>query len=108
MSLARGLSKIAWATALAAGGAAIGHAALKTEDGRELDENLFKALNAEHGETVDRFFAGITELGSLYAAAAAAAAPSRARVPPGCSSRGRSASSIVRGRSSRTRRVPAG
>jgi membrane-associated phospholipid phosphatase len=74
MSLGRGLSKIAWATALAAGGAAIGHAALRTDDGRELDENLFKALNAEHGETVDRFFAGITELGSFYAVAAAAGA----------------------------------
>jgi undecaprenyl-diphosphatase len=74
MSLARGLSKIAWATALAAGGAAIGHAALRTDDGRELDENLFKALNAEHGETVDGFFAGITELGSFYAASAAAGA----------------------------------
>jgi decaprenylphosphoryl-5-phosphoribose phosphatase len=74
MSMARGLSKIAWATALAAGGAAIGHAALRTDDGRELDENLFKALNAEHGERVDRFFAGITELGSFYAAVAAAGA----------------------------------
>jgi membrane-associated phospholipid phosphatase len=74
MSLAGGLRRIAWATTLAAGGAAIGHAALRTEDGRELDENLFKALNAEHGETVERFFAGITELGSLYAAAAAAGA----------------------------------
>jgi len=74
MNLSRGLGRIAWTTALAAGGAAIGHAALRTEDGRELDENLFKALNAEHGETVDRFFVGVTELGSLYAAAAAAGA----------------------------------
>jgi membrane-associated phospholipid phosphatase len=74
MSLAGGLRKIAWATALAAGGAAIGQAALRTDDGRELDENLFKAMNAEHGDTVDRFFAGITELGSFYAATAAAGA----------------------------------
>lgn len=74
MSLSRGLARIAWATSLVAGGAAIGRAALRTEDGRELDENLFKALNAEHSETVDRSFAGITELGSLYAAAAAAGA----------------------------------
>ena len=65
---------IARAAALAAGGAAIGHAALRTQDGRELDENLFKAGNAEHGEIADRVFAGITELGSLYAAAAAAGA----------------------------------
>ncbi len=74
MELGRGLGRIAWAAVLAAGGAAIGHAALRTADGRELDENLFKAANAEHGEAADRFFAGVTELGSLYAAAAAAGA----------------------------------
>jgi undecaprenyl-diphosphatase len=68
----RGLGRVAWAAALAAGGAAIGYAALRTEDGRRLDENLFKAVNATHGDAVDRFFAGITELGSLYAAVAAA------------------------------------
>jgi membrane-associated phospholipid phosphatase len=68
------LGRIAWAAALAGGGALIGHAALRTDDGRELDENLFKALNAEHGPGVNRFFAGVTELGSMYAAAAAAAA----------------------------------
>jgi membrane-associated phospholipid phosphatase len=72
MKLSRGLGRVAWAGALAAGAAAIGHVALRTDDGRELDENLFKAANAEHGGTVDRFFAEITELGSLYAAAAAA------------------------------------
>ena len=74
MKLSRGSGRIAWAGALAAGGAAIGRAALRTEDGRALDENLFKAANAEHGGTADRFFAEITELGSLYAAAAAAGA----------------------------------
>lgn len=68
------LGRIVWAGALACGGALIGHAALRTEDGRELDENLFKAINAEHGPAVDRFFSGVTELGSLYAAAAAAGA----------------------------------
>jgi membrane-associated phospholipid phosphatase len=74
MELRRGLGRIAWATVLTAGGVAIGYTALRTEDGRELDENLFKTANAEHGEAADRFFAGITELGSLYAAAAAAGA----------------------------------
>ncbi len=74
MKLSSGLGRIAWAGALAAGGAAIGHAALRTEDGRALDENLFKAANAEHGGATDRSFAEITELGSLYAAAAAAGA----------------------------------
>jgi membrane-associated phospholipid phosphatase len=72
--LRRGLGRMAWAAALAAVGAAIGHAALHTDDGRELDENLFKAANAEHGEGADRFFGAITELGSLYAVAAAAGA----------------------------------
>jgi undecaprenyl-diphosphatase len=74
MDLRRVVGRVAWAAVLAAGGAAIGRAALRTEDGRELDENLFKALNAEHSETVERFFAEITELGSMYAAAAAAGA----------------------------------
>jgi undecaprenyl-diphosphatase len=68
------LRRIAWAAALAAGAGLVGHAALRTEDGRELDENLFKAMNAEHGEGVERVFARVTELGSLYAAAAAAGA----------------------------------
>jgi decaprenylphosphoryl-5-phosphoribose phosphatase len=74
MKLSRGLGTFAWAGALAAGAAAVGYAALRTEDGRELDESLFKAANAEHGGTADRLFAGITELGSLYAAATAAGA----------------------------------
>jgi membrane-associated phospholipid phosphatase len=68
------LRRIAWAAALAGGAGLVGHAALRTEDGRELDENLFKAMNAEHGEAGERLFAWVTELGSLYAAAAAAGA----------------------------------
>jgi undecaprenyl-diphosphatase len=68
------LGRIVWAAMLTAGAAAIGQAALRTEGGWNLDEDLFKAANAEHGETVDRFFEGITELGSLYAVAAAAGA----------------------------------
>ena len=66
------VGRIVWAAALAAVGAAVGHAALRTDEGRELDENLFKAANAERGGGADRFFGGVTELGSLYAAAAAA------------------------------------
>jgi undecaprenyl-diphosphatase len=68
------VARFLWAAALAAAGAAVGHAALRTEEGRELDENLFKAANAERGERADRFFGGVTELGSLYAAASAAGA----------------------------------
>ncbi|MCD6021973.1 MAG: phosphatase family protein [Actinomycetia bacterium] len=66
--------RIVWAALLVAGGALIGYAALRTEDGREFDENLFAAANAGHGVRTDRFFGGVTELGSLYAAAAAAGA----------------------------------
>jgi decaprenylphosphoryl-5-phosphoribose phosphatase len=69
-----GLGRWASAAALAAGGAAVGHVALRTADGRELDENLFKAANAGHGDAADLSFAAVTELGSLYAAAAAAGA----------------------------------
>jgi membrane-associated phospholipid phosphatase len=66
--------RIVWAALLAAGGGLIGHAALRTEGGRDFDQNLFAAANADHGEGADRFFGGVTELGSLYAAAAAAGA----------------------------------
>jgi membrane-associated phospholipid phosphatase len=68
------LGRIVWAAVLAGGGAAIGHAALRTADGRELDENLFKAANAQRSEAADRVFGAITEAGSLYAVGAAAGA----------------------------------
>jgi membrane-associated phospholipid phosphatase len=68
------LGRIAWAGALVAAGAAIGHAAMRTPDGRELDQSLFKAANAERSEAADRAFGAITEAGSMYAAAAAAGA----------------------------------
>ncbi len=62
------------AGALAAAAAAIGAAALRTQDGAELDAALFTAGNGDGGPVADRFFLGVTELGSLYAAGAAAAA----------------------------------
>ena len=74
MKPGRILGRIVWAATLAAGGAAVGYVALRTDDGRELDENLFKAVNAERGERADRYFSGVTEMGSLYAATAAAGA----------------------------------
>jgi membrane-associated phospholipid phosphatase len=64
--------RIVWAAVLAGVGIAIGRAALSTEDGRELDENLFKAANAQRSMSADRVFAAITEAGSLYAVGAAA------------------------------------
>ena len=68
------LGRIVWGAALAAGGAGIGYVALRTPDGREFDERLFKTVNAQRGEASERFFSGVTELGSMWAAAAAAAA----------------------------------
>jgi undecaprenyl-diphosphatase len=66
--------RIAWAAVLAGAAAGIGHAALRTADGRALDARLFAAANAERGPARDRGFAAITEAGSLYAASAAAGA----------------------------------
>jgi undecaprenyl-diphosphatase len=65
---------VLWGAALGAAGAAVGHAALRTDAGRDLDEQLFKTVNAGRGPDVDRYFFSITELGSLYAAGAAAGA----------------------------------
>lgn len=59
------------AAALAAG--AVGSLALSsTRAGRKLDSALFRAANRNRGPSVDRLFWGVTELGSLYASAAAA------------------------------------
>jgi undecaprenyl-diphosphatase len=44
------------------------------EPGLSLDRRLFRAVNRGGGVGVDRFFAGITELGSITASAGAAAA----------------------------------
>jgi undecaprenyl-diphosphatase len=57
---------------LAATAAGVGYAALRTADGERLDRALFEAGNTDAGPGADRFFLGVTELGSLYAAAAAA------------------------------------
>jgi membrane-associated phospholipid phosphatase len=63
-----------WAASLAAGAAAIGHVALRTPSGRDADRRLFAAVNRGHGTSADLFFLGVTELGSMYAAASAAVA----------------------------------
>lgn len=57
---------------LAATAAGVGYAALRTTAGERLDRALFEAGNTDAGPGADRFFLGVTELGSLYAAAAAA------------------------------------
>lgn len=43
-------------------------------EGRGVDAELFGELNRDRGPEVDRFFSGVTELGSLWAAGAAAGA----------------------------------
>ena len=58
---------------LAGAAAGVGYVALATDPGREADADLFAAINRGHGDRADRVFAGVTELGSLSAAGAAAA-----------------------------------
>lgn len=59
------------------GGALVAEAVLvervsSSTAGRKLDRRLFELVNAERGPGPDRFFAGITELGSITASIAAA------------------------------------
>jgi membrane-associated phospholipid phosphatase len=63
----RGIRAIAWVGAAIAAGSAS-----SSRLGRELDVDVFRAVNRGHGSRADAVFAGVTELGSLYAAGAAA------------------------------------
>jgi membrane-associated phospholipid phosphatase len=60
------------AAALAAAAAAVG-IATAADPGRAADDRLFHLLNADWGPGQDRFSRGITELGSIWASAGAAA-----------------------------------
>jgi membrane-associated phospholipid phosphatase len=60
--------------ALAAAAAGIGAVAFATDRGRGADAEMFGIVNRGHGPETDRLFAGLTELGSLYAVGAAAGA----------------------------------
>ena len=51
--------------------AVIGHAAIRTTDGAEVDRELFGLANAGHGDTADVVFGGVTEMGSIVAPLAA-------------------------------------
>jgi membrane-associated phospholipid phosphatase len=63
-----------WAP-LAAGLAAIAvGVATATGRGRRLDDRLYQALNRDRGPAVDAALKGVTELGSIWASAGAAAA----------------------------------
>lgn len=65
---------VLWAWGLAGGAALIGYAALRTPSGQDADRKLFASVNRGHGPKADRFFLGVTELGSMYASGAAALA----------------------------------
>ena len=67
------LRNVVIGTALLGAAAAVGRRS-STPEGREVDAELFGALNRGHGPQADRFFTGVTELGSLWAAAGAAGA----------------------------------
>lgn len=66
------LRSIARAAALTGGAVAVGVSSSGGR-GRALDEDLFRAGNVGAGEAVDALFTGVTELGSIWASAGAAA-----------------------------------
>jgi undecaprenyl-diphosphatase len=66
--------RLLWAGLVAGAAAAVGHAVTRTDGGAEADHELFRFVNRDQGPAPDRFFSGITELGSMYAAGAAAGA----------------------------------
>jgi undecaprenyl-diphosphatase len=63
---------VVWGSILAGSACAIGVGAIKGADGPAVDRELFQVVNRGHGPDADRFFTGVTELGSYYAAGAAA------------------------------------
>jgi membrane-associated phospholipid phosphatase len=65
---------ILWGLTLTGGAAFVGRAAIRTAEGPQIDAELFSLVNSGHGPSADRFFGRVTELGSLYAAGAAAGA----------------------------------
>lgn len=65
-------SDLAVAASAALAAAAVGYAALRTAEGAQADERWFRRVNEGHGAVPDRWFSAVTELGSLYAAGAAA------------------------------------
>jgi membrane-associated phospholipid phosphatase len=61
-----------WGAGLFAGACAVGVAVSQRPELAEADHELFNAVNAGHGPDADRVFVNVTELGSMYAAGAAA------------------------------------
>jgi len=67
-----GVGRWLWGAGLFAGACAVGVAVSNRPDFAEADQELFNAVNAGHGPDADRVFVNVTELGSMYAAGAAA------------------------------------
>ena len=68
-----GAGRWLWGAGLFAGACAAGVAVSRQPELAEADRELFNAVNAGHGPDADRVFVTVTELGSMYAAGAAAA-----------------------------------
>jgi membrane-associated phospholipid phosphatase len=67
-----GVGRVVWGAGLFAGACAIGAAVVRHEEAAAVDQELFDAVNGGHGPEADRVFVSLTELGSMYAAGAAA------------------------------------
>lgn len=67
-----GIGRWVWGAGLFAGACAIGVVVTERPELAEVDRELFNAVNAGHGPEADRVFVNVTELGSMYAAGAAA------------------------------------
>jgi membrane-associated phospholipid phosphatase len=67
-----GVGRWVWGAGLFAGACAVGVAVSQRTELAEADRELFNAVNAGHGPDADRVFVTVTELGSMYAAGAAA------------------------------------
>jgi membrane-associated phospholipid phosphatase len=69
-----GAGRWIWGASLFAGACAVGVAVVRRPALAEADRELFNAVNTGHGPQTDRVFVTVTELGSMYAAGAAALA----------------------------------
>jgi undecaprenyl-diphosphatase len=67
-----GVGRVVWGAGIFAGACVIGHAAVHRPEAAAIDQELFDAVNGGHGPEADRVFMSLTELGSMYAAGAAA------------------------------------
>jgi membrane-associated phospholipid phosphatase len=72
----RGIER-SWSPLLAVAGALAVAAAASGRGGRDLDYRFYRAVNGGAGAAADRFFKGITELGSIWASVGASAVLAR-------------------------------